>query len=202
MVKKYIEANMPWPKENVHIDFLGRQPDVSVQGEKINCEVRSGRNESYIGDSTFTVTVYDDGTLLREIPVRVRMEVAIDVAVTTRYLPRDSEIGNGDVRLARKWFNQMPVHVVTQIDDAVGKRLYSDAMHNTEINRNMLRSIKTLKRGKLVKVLLERGPMTIVTFGLCEEDGSRGDFIKVRNTASNKTLYARVVDDSSVVIEY
>jgi flagella basal body P-ring formation protein FlgA len=66
----------------------------------------------------------------------------------------------------------------------------------------MLKSVKTIKRGKLVKVVLESGPMSIMTFGLCEEDGSRGDFIKVRNTSSNKSIYARVVDDSSVMIEY
>jgi flagella basal body P-ring formation protein FlgA len=66
----------------------------------------------------------------------------------------------------------------------------------------MLKSVKTIKRGKMVKIVLESGPMTIMTFGLCEEDGNRGDFIKVRNTSSNKTFYARVVDDSSVRIEF
>lgn len=202
IVKEYIEANMPWPRGNMRVDFLGRIQDVSMQGEKVSYEVKSIREEAYIGDSTFTVVMYDEGTLLREMPVRVRMEVAIDVVVSTKYLHRDSEIGDGDIKLVRKWFTQMPVHVVTHIEDAAGKRLYSDVMQNSEIKRNMLKSIKTIKRGKIVKVVLESGPMTIMTFGLCEEDGSRGDFIKVRNTASNKTIYARVVDDSSVMVEY
>ena len=202
IVKEYIEANISWPRENVRIEFLGRIADVSVQGEKVNFEIRSGRDESFIGDTTFTVAVYDDGTLLREIPVRVRMEAAIDVVISTKYLQRDSEISYGDVKLVRKWFNRMPAHVVTQIEDAVGKQLYSDVKQNTEIKRNMLKSVKTIRRGKMVKILLENGPMTIMTFGLCEEDGSRGDFIKVRNTSSNKTVYARVVDDSSVRIEF
>ena len=202
LVKEYIEANMPWPQENMRVAFLGRIQEVSIQGEKVSCKVKSIREERYIGDSTFTVVVYEEGTLLREIPVRVRMEVAIDVVVSTKYLHRDSEIGYGDIKLVRKWFTQMPVHVVKHIEEAVGKRLYSDVMQNSEIKRNMLRSVKTIKRGKLVKVVLESGPMTIMTFGLCEEDGSRGDFIKVRNTSSNKTIYARVLDDSSVMIEY
>jgi flagella basal body P-ring formation protein FlgA len=202
IVKEYIEANMPWQRGNIRVDFLGRIQNVSIEGEKISYKVKSIREEAYIGDSTFTVVVYDEGTLLREIPVRVRMEVAIDVVVSTKYLHRDSEIGDGDIKLVRKWFTQTPVHVVTHIEDAVGKRLYSDVMQNSEIKRNMLKSIKTIKRGKIVKVVLESGPMTITTFGLCEEDGSRGDFIKVRNTSSNKTIYARIVNDSSVMIEY
>ena len=202
IVKEYIDANVPWPRENIRIEFLGRISDVSVQGERVSFEVRSGRDESFIGDSTFTLAVYDDGTLLREMPVRVRMEVALDVAISVKYLKRDSEIGYGDVKLVRKWFNQMPLHVVTQTEDAVGKYLYSDVRPNTEIKRNMLRSVKTIKRGKVVKIVLESGPMTVMTFGLCEEDGNRGDFIKVRNISSNKTVFARIVDDSSVRIEY
>jgi flagella basal body P-ring formation protein FlgA len=202
IVKEYIDANAPWPRENVRVEFLGRISDVSVQGESVSFEVRSGRDESFIGDSTFTFAVYDDGTLLREMPVRVRMEVALDVTISTKHLQRDSGIGYGDVKLVRKWFNQMPLHAVTQIEDAVGKYLYSDVRPNAEIKRNMLKSVKTIKRGKVVKIVLESGPMTVMTFGLCEEDGSRGDFIKVRNISSNKTVFARVVDDSSVRIEY
>jgi flagella basal body P-ring formation protein FlgA len=91
---------------------------------------------------------------------------------------------------------------VTQIEDAVGKYLYGDVRPNTEIKRSMLRSVKTIKRGKVVKMVLENGPMTIMTFGLCEEDGSRGDFIRVKNISSNKTVFARVLDSSSVRVEY
>ncbi|MEN6317586.1 MAG: flagellar basal body P-ring formation chaperone FlgA [Syntrophaceae bacterium] len=202
VVKEYIHANAPWPQENVRIEFLGRIADVSVQGERINVKVRGSRDESYIGDSTFTVALYDEGTLLREIPVRVRMEVALDVVISTKFLRSNSEINDDDVKLARKWFNQIPISVVTQIEDAVGKYLYGDVRPNTEIKRSMLRSVKTIKRGKVVKMVLENGPMTIMTFGLCEEDGSRGDFIRVKNISSNKTVFARVLDSSSVRVEY
>jgi len=202
LVKNYIEANMPWQQDSMRIEFLGRVSDLHVQEGKIRCKVRSGQDESYIGDSIFTVGVYDDGTLLREERVHVRMEVAIDVVVSTKYLLRDTEITSDNVRLVRKWFNQMPFHTMTQIEDVVGKQLYSDVRQNMEIKRNMLKAIKTIKRGKMVKMVLESGPMTIVTSGLSEEDGSRGDFIRVRNTSSNKTVFAKVIDDSSVRIEF
>ena len=202
LVKNHIETNMPWQQGSMRIEFMGRISDLHIQGEKISCKVRSRQDEPYIGDSNFTFGIYDDGTLLREESIHVRMEVAMDVVVSTRFLPRDSEIDSDSIRLVRKWFNQMPVHVMTQIEDVVGKYLYSDVRQNTEIKRNMLKSVKTIKRGKMVKIVLESGPMTIMTFGLCEEDGNRGDFIRVRNTSSNKTVFAKVVDDSSVRIEF
>ncbi|MGA3207215.1 MAG: flagellar basal body P-ring formation chaperone FlgA [Syntrophales bacterium] len=201
LVKDYIETNMPW-QSGMRIDFLARIPDLHVQGEKISCKVRSGQDEAYIGDSIFTVGVYDDGTLLREERVHVRMEVAMDVVMSTKYLMRDKGIDSDSVKLVRKWFNQLPVYVVTQIEDVVGKQPYNDIRQNMEIKRNMLKDVKTMKRGKMVKMVLESGPMMIVTFGICEEDGSRGDYIKIRNTSSNKMVYARVTDDSSVRVEF
>ena len=202
LVKKYIETNMPWKQENLRIEFLGRITDPPVQGEKISCQVKSRQDEAYIGDSTFTVGIYDDGTLVREESVRVRMEVAMDVVVSAKILPRDVEINADDVKFVRKWFNQNPANIVTQMDDVIGKHPYSDIRQNIEIKRNMLKSVKTIKRGKMVKMLLESGPMMIVTFGLSEEDGSRGDFIKVKNISSNKIVQAKVIDDSSVRVDF
>jgi len=202
LVKKYIETNMPWKEENLRIEFLGRIIDPPVQGEKISCQVKSRQDEAYIGDSTFTVGIYDDGTLVREESVRVRMEVAMAVVVSAKILPRDVEINADDVKFVRKWFNQNPANIVTQMDDVIGKHPYSDIRQNIEIKRNMLKSVKTIKRGKMVKIVLENGPMMIVTFGLSEEDGSRGDFIKVKNISSNKIVYAKVIDDSSVRVDF
>jgi flagellar basal body P-ring formation protein FlgA len=202
LVKKYIETNMPWKQDNLRIEFLSRITDPAVQGEKISCQVKSRQDESYIGDSTFVVGIYDDGTLIREESVRVRMEVAMDVVVSAKFLPRDVEINADDVKLVRRWFNQNPANTVTQMEDVVGKHPYSDIRQNIEIKRNMLKTVKTIKRGKMVKMVLENGPMMIVTFGLSEEDGSRGDFIKVRNISSNKIVYAKVIDDSSVRVDF
>lgn len=202
LVKKYIETNMPWKEDDLRIEFLSRITDPPVQGEKISCQVKSRQDELYIGDSVFTVGIYDDGTLIREESVRVRMEVAMDVVMSAKFLPRDTEINAEDVKLVRRWFNQNPANIVTQVEDVVGKHPYSDIRQNIEIKRNMLKSAKTIKRGKMVKMVLESGPMVIITFGLSEEDGSRGDFIKVKNISSNKIVYAKIIDDSSVRVDF
>ena len=202
LVKKYIETNMPWKQENMRIEFLGRMADLSVQGEKISCQVKSRQDEAYIGDSSFTVGIYDDGALIRDESVRVRMEVAMEVVMSARFLPRDVEISADDVKLVKKWFSQSPTNTLTEIEDVIGKHPYSDMRQNIEIKRNMLKSVKTIKRGKMVKMLLESGPMIIVTFGLSEEDGSRGDFIRVKNISSNKIVQAKVIDDSSVRVDF
>ena len=39
-VKSYIENNMPWPKDHVHIYFVPGTNDVNIPGEKIALDVR------------------------------------------------------------------------------------------------------------------------------------------------------------------
>jgi len=59
-----------------------------------------------------------------------------------------------------------------------------------------------VKRGKIVCINLERGPLKISTIGISEEDGARGAIIRVRNVSSNRMVYARVVGANTVQVEF
>ena len=44
--------------------------------------------------------------------------------------------------------------------------------------------------------------MRIVTVGLSEEDGVAGNIVRVKNITSNKIIYARVLSDSMVELDF
>ena len=54
----------------------------------------------------------------------------------------------------------------------------------------------------MVQVILESGAINITTMGLSEEDGAEGSFVRVRNVSSNKIIYARVIGDSRVKVDF
>jgi flagellar basal body P-ring formation protein FlgA len=72
----------------------------------------------------------------------------------------------------------------------------------TEILATMLKSPPLVRKGKMVKMVFDNGSMHIVTVGLSEEDGVAGNIIRVKNITSNKIIYARVLSDSLVGIEF
>ncbi len=201
-VKAYIEKNMPWEKDNVHILFPAGTPDVAYSGDKISYEVRAGRNEEYIGDTAFKVLFFKDDTLIREEPVRVRMEVMLAIPVSTRALERDTEIRNEDIKIVGRWFTRMPYSAITDPAEVIGKRAASSIRPNCEITRSMVKNSVLVARGKIVRIVLESGPMRILSVGLAEENGGRNDVIRVRNTSSSKMVYARVIDYSVVKVEF
>jgi len=201
-VRTYIENNMSWPKSVVRVEFPAGVSDLKLTGKKITCRVLSRRNEDFIGNSSFTVRCYENGTFLKGKTVRVRIDVLMDVVVSTKFLHRNIKIERGDVNLVEKWFDRLPSNIISNPDAVVGMKLRTNVKANAEITGNMVRSIPMVKRGKPVKIIFENGPMRITTIGMSEQDGMHGDLIKVRNLSSKNMIYARVTGISLVKVGF
>lgn len=201
-VKAFIEKNMPWDKDSVHILFSASTPDIAYPGDKINYEVRAARSEQYIGDSVFKVLFFRDDTLAKEEPVRVRIEVMLDVPVTARALARDAEIGKDDIKIVGRWFTRLPSGTITDPREVIGKSASISIRPNSEISRSMVKNSILVNRGRVVRIVLEDGPMRVLSTGLAEESGGRNDVIRVRNTSSNRMVYARIIEPSVVKVEF
>ncbi|MEA3486369.1 MAG: flagellar basal body P-ring formation chaperone FlgA [Thermodesulfobacteriota bacterium] len=201
-VRTYIEKNMPWPKGAVRVEFPVRISDLSLKGKKITCRVLSRRNEDFIGDSSFTVRCYENHTFLNRKTVRVRIEVLMDVVVSTRSLHRNIQISRDDVKLLKRWFYRLPSKIISNPDMVVGMKLRTNVKPNAEITGNMVKSIPMVKRGKPVRIVFENGSMRITTIGLSEQDGMCGELIKARNVSSKKVIYVRVTGNSLAKVEF
>ncbi len=73
---------------------------------------------------------------------------------------------------------------------------------NMEITTNMLRDAIMIKKGKMVRILLDNGPVRVISTGVSEENGAYGAMIKVKNTSSKKIIFARVEGQSLVRVEF
>jgi len=201
-VKKHIEDHATWPKDRIRVDFFGAMPEVAIPAGHANLQVRSRAGEHYIGRTSFTVRFSKGDTVVREETVRVRIEVLTDVVASTHGIARDHIIGPGDVMVTSKWMDTATTGVLTDAGEAVGKKAAMRLNAGTEITRQMLRSVPVVKKGEVVRVVLESGPMVISTVGLCQEDGGRGDLVRVQNLSSKKIIFARVMAQSLVRVDF
>jgi len=203
IIVNYINENMPWPKGTVRTEFFSRISDISLPAKDITCRVVSTKNEDFIGYSNFTIRFYNKEVFFKKKTFRVKIEVLRDMVVSTGYLARGTNIGKDDVKLVGRWFDRISPGAVTDINDVLGKNLSTSIKQpNTIITRNMLREAVMVKRGKLVRIVLEKGPLRIITMGLSKQDGACGDIIKVKNISSKNIIYARVLGDSLVQVDF
>lgn len=198
----HIEANMPWPRERVRIFFPERMADVSLAGDSIAVQVIPSGQEGFIGDAFYGVRFLQEGRFLLQRSYRVRMEVLMDVVVAVRMIPKDREITPEDVRLSGRWFTRIPLQQAATVEEVAGKRSCVMLMPNAEVTRNVLRDVPVVRRGKPVQIVLFNGPLSLQTIGVPEEDGGRGALIRVRNVSSQKVVFARVVSDTQVSVDF
>ncbi|MEN6620517.1 MAG: flagellar basal body P-ring formation chaperone FlgA [Smithella sp.] len=197
-----IEKNMPWAKDSMRFEVLTPLPEIGLPSRKISWKVEIKGNENYLGDTYFILKLYSKGVLFREEPIKVRIEILQDFVVSSKNLGRDSIINVNDVSVQKKWVRSIPLNSISSIDDVIGKTLCVSLRSNAEISRNMIKEVTAVKRHKMVQVILDNGPINIMTMGMAEEDGVEGSFVRVRNISSNKIIYARVIGESRVKIDF
>lgn len=201
-VRKHVEDNAPWPRDRVRVEFFGPMPEVTLPEGRPDVQVRSRAGENYIGRTAFTVRFSRGDTVVREEAVRVRIEVLTDVVVAARGIMRDAVLGPEDVTVTRKWMDAAPAGVLADAAEAVGKKALMRLNAGTEIKSQMLRSAPVVKKGEVVRIVLESGPMVISAVGLCQEDGGKGDLVRVQNVSSRKIIFARVMGASLVRVDF
>jgi flagella basal body P-ring formation protein FlgA len=201
-ITEHIEKNMPWPADAARIELLSQLSAIVADKVGLSFKVSSRSREEYLGDTSFTVRIFQNDVFFKEETVRVRIEVLREFVVSTNNLGRDSVITANDISLQKKWVRAIPINVISDMEDAIGKIMCVSIRPNTEITRNMLKELMPVKKGKMVHIILDNGVMKIMAMGLSEEDGAEGSIVKVRNITSSKIIYARVIGQSKVKVDF
>ena len=201
-VTEHIQKNMPWHADTVRIEFLSQLSAIAADKVGLSFKVSSRSREEYLGDTSFAVRIFQNDVFFKEETVRVRIEVLREFVVSANNLGRDTLITTNDISLQKKWVRTIPINAISALEDAAGKIMCVSIRPNTEITRNMLKELMPVKKGKMVHIILDSGVMKIVAVGLSEEDGAEGSIVKVRNIASSKIIYARVIGQSKVKVDF
>lgn len=202
MVEQHIRERTPWKGCEMRFDYPGEIRKVVLPGDRFSCRVTSAPSQSYIGSSIFFIRFYDKGVLVEERRVRLTIEVLVDVVMSSRSLERGREIGQEDVTIVKKWLRKPPRNLLSRITDVVGKKLTAAVGPNREIRGNMLREAYAVKRGEPVRILVDEGPICLSATGICQENGAEGSIVRVQNASSRKVIYALVIGDSLVKVDF
>jgi flagellar basal body P-ring formation protein FlgA len=201
-IREHIDQSMLHPVENVRIEFLSKLPALDNPSGKMTYSIESRPNEEYIGDTSFNVRMFKNGIFVKEDAVRVRIEVLREFVVCVKNIDRNSILSTDDVTMQKKWVKHITMNAVSSLNEAVGKTMVVSVRANAQITRSMLKEVLPVKRGKLVQVILDNGLMKIMMNGVAEEDGAEDAVVKVRNLNSNKIIYARVVGQAKVQVDF
>ncbi len=200
-VQAYVEKNSPWPNGRVKVEFPETVADVDVPSEKVTIKIRGRANEDFIGQTSFTASLR--GTKpLREEHIKVTLWVLMDVVVSTKSLSSGTVLGAGDVKVQQKWYDAVPQNRVSDLKEALGKKLSISVNPHMEITKNVLKDCPIVRRNQPVRIILDNGTLCITASGVSQEDGMLGEVIRVQNTASKRVIHARVRGNALVAVDF
>jgi len=200
-VQAYVEKNSPWPNGRVKVEFPETVADVDVPSEKVTIKIRGRANEDFIGQTSFTASLR--GTKpLREEHIKVTLWVLMDVVVSTKSLSSGTVLGAGDVKVLQKWYDAVPQNRVSDLKEALGKKLSVSVNPHMEITKNVLKDCPIVRRNQPVRIILDNGTLCITASGVSQEDGMLGEVIRIQNTASKRVIHARVRGNALVAVDF
>jgi flagella basal body P-ring formation protein FlgA len=201
-ISDYVERNHSWPAGSVRVNFPSKLSDIALSQESVTFEVAGRPETDFIGDAYLTVKFYSAGTTVKEETVRISVEVLTDIVVSNREFVKNTIIADEDVRVLKKWLRRIPANAITNPSDVVGKVLTLNTRQNSEITKNIIRAPSLVKKGNVVRIVLDNYSLNITTIGISEEDGAMDKVIRVKPLSSNRAIYARVTGDSQVSVEF
>jgi len=131
-----------------------------------------------------------------------RVDIFESVVCASRDLKRKEIISEDDVYMARKNISLKPSNYATDVGRVTGMMAKHSIKADTSISEWMLEQSPIVAKGDLVTILAESSGLRITVPGRVLMKGFSGELVKVENLMSKKEIYAKVVDTSTVTVDF
>jgi flagella basal body P-ring formation protein FlgA len=174
----------------------------SLPEGKIGIELVGQPDAGLLGRVSLTAIVRVDGKIERRVVLSGWVDRFENVVCTSRSLRRSSVIAEDDVSTKRRNISKLPVNVLTNMQDVIGKRLRQALKADTVLLANMVEDPPLIKRGDRVTIVAESPTLQVTALGVAQTKGGLGDQIRVKNDMNRKEVIARIVNVSTVKVEF
>ncbi|MCF6324247.1 MAG: flagellar basal body P-ring formation protein FlgA [Gammaproteobacteria bacterium] len=120
------------------------------------------------------------------------------VFVTTRFLPRGTQLEENDFMLEKHDISNRSIGYITDISAIKGKILRRPLRHNSIIPPNALTEAMLIKRGDNVTILAQNTVVKVHMKGKALKNGSKGEIIRVQNLSSKRVIEGKVLSEGVV----
>jgi flagellar basal body P-ring formation protein FlgA len=186
----------------ITVKKIGIIGDLRLPPGKISFEVVAPERWEGWGNASLALIVRVDDQVKRNLNVQVEVEALAEMVVATRTLERGEVLGESDVALARRDLAHLQGRFCRKTEEVIGLRVKSAIRANSPLRGDGLERVPVVKSGQLVTIVAENDVVKITASGRAKGAGALGDLIMVQNLASQKDVAARVVDATTVRVDF
>ena len=200
--KEYLLSKLSRPESEIIIESDRPPMDklLPANGGDIRWEISQIDANKDRGNVQLVVRISIDEKQYLKIPVFFTIRTYEDIAVPNKKIDRHDILAMDDLVIKRMETTKLAGLTFDNAEELAGKRAIRSILPNIPITAEMIDNPPLIKKGDFIKVSVQSGNLHIVTKGVAKEDGYVGKVIRIKNTDSNKELYGKVEDSTTVKI--
>lgn len=134
--------------------------------------------------------------------VPVTQSIMIPAIKTITPINRGQIISKSNTDVGEVDLSSLRGHVFTEDNPPYGQIASRNLRINTFITDSLTTPPMLIKKGDIVLITAQSGSILVRMNGVALENGVKGQQIRVKNTSSERIIYAKVVTDSEVLVNY
>ncbi|UCG61963.1 MAG: flagellar basal body P-ring formation protein FlgA [Candidatus Zixiibacteriota bacterium] len=166
-----------------------------------NLNIRPLTQKKPVGLYSVLVTATRGEEVVATGQVRVRIRVFAEVVIANDRINRSSLMDPSRFTVARMEVTNLVEQPITSLDDLAGFRAKRNLKKGTIVTTGALEPIPDVERGHETLIVYNDGLCRVTAPGQALQSGLTGEYIKVKNKATNKVIVARIVDDNVVAVD-
>ncbi|MFH2047324.1 MAG: flagellar basal body P-ring formation chaperone FlgA [Pseudomonadota bacterium] len=137
-----------------------------------------------------------------EVKLSGWVDVFDSVVCASSNLNKGDIIAAEDIHLERINISRLKSDTFKDLDQAIGLMAKHDIKEKDCLKDWMLKKTPIVSKGDMVTILAEHGSIKVTAPGRILEKGYKGDYIRVQNAMSKKSVYAKVINSSIVTVNF
>ena len=202
IVSEYIYGKEFWDKKNTRIIKIQITKLPFLPRGRITYKVIPPKVMHGMGTIPLSVLFLVDGEYYKKAKATVKIQIFKEVVVTGKPLGRYRTITQDDVYMQKMDITNLPNDIITNYKDVLGKRVRRNIWAKVVLRDEYIEFPPLVKRGDIVMIVAESAKMIITALGEVRKAGRRGERVKVINLNSNKKIFARVIDENTVKVDF
>lgn len=200
--RDYLSKRLGKEKSDILVSRMKAVGNKPVPAGRISFNVFQKEKGRLEGHVRLVAMVGVNGVVKNKVKLSGWADVFESVACASRQLKKGEIITKDDIYLARKNISHLSSKILTDPGKVVGLRVKHNIKEDTPLKEWMLERAPIVKRGDMVTILAESGALRVTVPGKVLEKGYLGELIRVQNAMSKRQIHARVINNSTVVVDF
>jgi flagella basal body P-ring formation protein FlgA len=198
----FVEKKLGKKASDVAVLRMKIMGDGPVPAGKVTFQLFQKEQRKLERQVNLTALIYVDGIETKKVRLTGWVDAFDSVVCVSRNMKRGEILGEDDLYMSRKNISYLPSNILTEKEKAIGLALKHQIKADTPLKEWMLERPPVVERGDMVMILAESGGLRVTVPGKILEKGYRGQLVQVQNTMSRKNIYAKVIDEATVMVDF